>query len=80
MKLGGKQIDLLRQCAVPSSILMTTDRTSDSLVAKGLLRMSSVAKATCITPAGLRWLADELEAGRMQDGLELARRHREARN
>lgn len=66
--------------ASPSSVLVTPDKVSASMVARGLLREdpSRPGKSCCITPKGLRALADEMEAGRVADGLEDMRRDVEA--
>ncbi len=71
-RLGPNQLRLLSATASPYSLLLTPDRQSDRLVQLGLLRQSEVGKACCITPAGLRALADAIEAGRLKDGLQRA--------
>lgn len=43
---------------------------------RGLLR-SDKGAFYCITPAGLRVLADEMEAGRVEGALEWSKRERE---
>ena len=79
MRIGQQQLRLLIMTASPTRILLTTDKVSDSLVRRGLLRETDRSKACCITPAGLRALADEMEAGRVDDALERMRKDVEAR-
>jgi F0F1-type ATP synthase epsilon subunit len=74
--LGTKQRGLLRALASPSCALIVPDKVALSLVKRGLLKTEDGGFA-CITPAGLRVLADELESGRIEDAHEWARRERE---
>ena len=75
MRLGTKQLQLLAQLASPTVFLVTPDRRSASLVRRGLLR-EVVSGACCITPAGLRRLADAIEAGQLVDSLAIAEARR----
>lgn len=79
MKLGPKQLELLILASSVTSVLLSTDKVSASLVKRGLLRERDAGKACCIAPAGLRLLADEMEAGRVDDALEAIRKQVEAR-
>lgn len=73
MRLGRRQLELLTLCANPTGLLLLApDRLSASLVRRGMLRQLKSPGACCITPAGLRGLADALEAGQVRDGLQLA--------
>lgn len=49
--------------------MIVPDQSALGLVAKGLLRQDD-GGACCITAAGLRVLADEMEAGRVADALQ----------
>lgn len=70
MRIGKDQLGTLIMLASPTCILLTPDRSSAGLVKKGLLREREPGRACCITPAGLRALADEMESGRVDDALE----------
>ncbi len=77
MRIGIHQLRLLIMTGSPTCILLTPDRSSDGLVKRGLLRKREDG-ACSVTPAGLRALADEMEAGRVEDALELMRKDRAA--
>lgn len=82
-RIGKRELDMLAFCATPTGMLLSPSRISDGLVRKGLLRNDASlpgSKAACITPAGLRRLADALEAGDLKDAFELARERREQAN
>lgn len=66
--LTSNQISVLFGLA-GSRVLITPDRTSRRLAELGLLR-SNDRGVCCIAPAGLRALADAIEAGRQQDALD----------
>lgn len=68
MKLGKEQLRLLCGCASPYSALVLPDKVSRSLVKRGLFR-ENTGGSSCITPAGLRALADAMENGALPDGL-----------
>jgi len=71
--LGKHQLCLLATMASPFSLLVVGDRISRSLVRRGLLGQHFAKKDDAfigITPAGLRALADEMEAGRLEPFLE----------
>lgn len=61
MKLGKNQLEMLTVLGCPGRFLVVPDKLSDSMVKRGLLH--SVDGFVCITPAGLRALADAVEAG-----------------
>lgn len=67
MKIGPRQRRLLAQLARPGSALIVGDDVSRSLVRRGLLEEDTPGSDSIltITPAGLRVLADEAEAGRV---------------
>ena len=77
IRLTDHQMRELAACAVPTTVLLNPGRTANALVTKGLLRRSDITGVVCIAPAGLRALADAIEAGTLRDGLDLARDHRE---
>lgn len=68
-RLGHQQLRLLTVLGTPASMLVVGDALSDSLVKRGLLREDEPRRGIVVTPAGLRVLADELEAGRVKDVL-----------
>lgn len=67
--LGSRQIERLVTLACPAWLLVTPLRRDQALVRRGLLRADDGGRL-CITPAGLRALADAMEAGRVQDAIE----------
>lgn len=79
MRLGNKQRQLLAALGSPSMVLLIGDSVSASLARRGLVREDELRGSCCITPAGMRALADELESGRITDGLERTKRQREKR-
>lgn len=70
MALGKKQIERLLSLASPASLLIVGgDRISVSLVKRGLLKPQDGNDRNAwlqITPAGMRVLADLLEAGQLE--------------
>lgn len=67
-RLGAAQIEALTSIAKPTMILLTPKKRDERLVALGLAKHPAPGcKSLCITPAGLRFLADEIEAGRIED-------------
>jgi len=79
MRIGQRQLRILIMIASPTRVLITIDRVSAALVKRGLIRELVPGGACCITPAGLRLLADEMEAGRVDDALEAIRKDADAR-
>lgn len=69
MTIGRHQLRLLILTASPTCVLVTPDRSSAGLVKRGLLIEDNAAGCT-ITPAGLRALADEMEAGRVATAID----------
>lgn len=71
-RLGKKQMLLLCGLGSPGMALVVPDKLSNGLVARGLLRDTHPTKPGMqrITPAGLRQLADDLEAGRLDQFLK----------
>lgn len=72
-RIGKKQLRTLMSLGAPHMVLITPDKVSESLVRRGLLKHDShvpESKACRITPDGLRVLADEMEAGRVDDLIE----------
>lgn len=68
MRIGKDQLRMLIVLASPTCILLTPNRSSAGMVKRGLLWMDEHG-GCCIAPAGLRVLADEMEAGRVADAL-----------
>lgn len=79
-RTGKCELELLAQCANPAAILLTPDRTAEGLIRKGLLRRDGNGMGACITASGLRHLASAIDAGKLEDGFERARQHRERAN
>jgi hypothetical protein len=73
--LGKNQREKLTVLGCPTTAQIVPCKVALSLVKRGLLRMHKGGFA-CITPAGLRVLADELEAGRVEGAIEWAKRER----
>lgn len=67
--LGDKQIASLVFLTGLQRLLLTPGREDRAMIARGLLRMDE-GRACCITAAGLRALADAMDAGRVKDGLD----------
>lgn len=67
-RLGPAQIEALASVCGVRRVCLTPMREDRSLIKRGLLRADE-SGACCITPDGLRALADALEAGRLEDGL-----------
>ncbi len=67
-RLGTQQLRLLCTLGSPGLALVVPDRVSNSLVRLGLLRDTHRAGPGMqrVTAAGLRRLADEMEAGRLE--------------
>ena len=63
-RLGPKQLRHLTMVGA-NRALVVSDRTSRRLCDLGLMREMIPGGAVCITPAGLRALADAAEAGRV---------------
>lgn len=76
MRLGKNQRERLTALGCPSTAQVVGCKVTRRLAELGLLR-SKEDGFFCITPAGLRWLADELEAGRIEGALEWAERTRQ---
>jgi hypothetical protein len=77
-RLGKNQIDALTRMSGALWMLVTPGPVHRGLVAKGLLR-SSAYDTMCISPAGLRRVADLLEAGVIKDALTLAEERKRAK-
>ena len=74
MRIGKNQLQLLVTLGSPAVLMLAPSKEARGLVKRGLLREREGGKACCITPAGLRALADEMEAGRVDDALEAMRK------
>lgn len=77
-RLGLNQLDLLAKLGSPLTMLIVGDALSDSLLARGLVRQDRKRRGIVISPAGLRALADALEAGRLADVAARIHARREA--
>jgi hypothetical protein len=67
---------MLMALASPSCAMVVPDKVALSLVKRGLLRTHDGGFA-CITPSGLRTLANELEEGRIEDAIQWSAKERE---
>ena len=79
--LGKHQLELLAGLACPGRALIVPGKVSESLVRRGLLKCYDDGSFSCITPNGLRALADALEAGKVDDahvGIEKDKTRRKA--
>lgn len=63
--LGKHQLHLLGGLARPGTALVIADKLSRSLCKRQLAKEWGEDSYVCITPAGLRALADEADAGRL---------------
>lgn len=73
--LGPKQLAVLRDMSLRYVGLVPYE-TERSLIRRGLLRSDD--GPYCITAAGLRTLADAMDAGKVEDGLAWFARQKEA--
>lgn len=70
MRLGSNQLQVLVALGSPTMTLLVPGPECASMVKGGLLRRHrGTDGAVCITAAGLRKLADEMDAGRVTDAL-----------
>lgn len=72
-RISSNQLELLILCGAPDRVLLSPSKTADALVRRGLLERDG---GYTITPAGLRALAAEMEAGRVKSGLHRLRKQR----
>lgn len=66
-RIGARQMEILAGFGA-MRVMITSDAASRRLAGQGLLRVDA-AGGSCITPAGLRALADAMEAGALPDAL-----------
>ena len=79
-RIGKQQLQTLIVLASPTCVLLTPGRSERGLVERGLLREREPGGGSCcITPAGLRALADAMDQGLVDDALEAMRKDAEAR-
>ena len=78
-RIGSDQLRTLVLCSSVTSVLLTPYRGSRALVKRGLLREREPGGGCCITATGLRALATEMEAGRVDDAIEMMRKDVAAR-
>jgi hypothetical protein len=78
MRIGKDQLRTLVMLGTPTRSMLTPGKSELGLIKRGLLRDDR--GACCITPAGLRALADEMESGRVDDALERMRKDVAERN
>lgn len=64
MRLGKNQLKSLEMLS-PKQCPVTADATLRRLIELGLAEGGDNGSFVCLTPAGLRVLADEIESGRM---------------
>jgi hypothetical protein len=73
-RIGKNQLCMLITLASPTMLLLTPGKAEAAMVRRGLLREREPGGALAITPAGLRALADEMEAGRVDDAMARMRK------
>ena len=78
-RLGKHQLQMLIMLASPTCVLLTPGRSEAGLVKRGLLKEREPGRACTITPAGLRALAEAMEAGLIEDAIELMRKQADER-
>lgn len=70
MRIGDRQLETLVALGSPTMTLLAPGPETRSMVKNGLLRQRAPNEgAVCITAAGLRKMADEMDAGRVADAL-----------
>ncbi len=79
MRIGKNQLEMLVALGSPTVALLVPGKSEAGMVKRGLLRERAPGKSVCITPFGLRVLADEMESGRVDDALERMRKDVEMR-
>lgn len=74
-RIGKNQLSILITMASPTRLLMTGGKQAEVMAARGLLREHRQGEGVTyrIAPDGLRALADEMEAGRVDDAIERMR-------
>lgn len=76
MRLGKEQRKRLVALGSPGMAQVVGCKVTRSLVKRGLLRSYEDDSFACITPSGLRVLANEMEAGRVEGAMEWSERER----
>jgi hypothetical protein len=79
LRIGKRQLETLVALGSPGCAMIVPDKCARSLVWRGLLKTGESGGFACITAAGLRVLAAEMEAGRVGDALERIRKDVELR-
>lgn len=74
--LGKEQLRLLSVLASPGVMMPVPCKVAESLKRRGLLKDTEVGGGAVVTPAGLRLLADLLEAGKVRTFDDYAREQR----
>jgi hypothetical protein len=70
VRVGDNQLRVLVMLGSPTMSLVVPGKECRSLIANGLLQVSPTGGFACITPKGLRALADEMDKGRVASALE----------
>ena len=71
MRLGKRQLELLIVLAQPNMIMCSPGKAATAMIERGLLRRPSHMKsAAVISSAGLRALADAMDAGLVEPTIE----------
>jgi F0F1-type ATP synthase epsilon subunit len=79
MRVGPRQLETLVMLGSPTMSMVVPGTTERGLIQRGLLKVGETGGFACITPTGLRVLADAMEAGKVADALERMKRSVEAR-
>lgn len=69
-RVGINQLQVLIVLGSPTMLMPVPGKAEAALVRRGFLRADAHG-CVCITAAGLRLLADEMDAGRVKNALEL---------
>jgi hypothetical protein len=69
-RVGKNQLEILVALGLPTMTLLVPGPETRGMVKKGLLKESKPRGSVCITARGLRTLADEMDAGRVDDALQ----------
>lgn len=79
MRIGHNQLRVLVMLGSPTMSLFVPGKECASLIRNGLLQVSPTGGVACITAAGLRALADEMDKGRVASALERMKADAETR-
>ena len=82
MRIARGKLEWLILLGSPTMLGLTPDKDAFALVESGLLRLDRASKTSgsvCITAAGLRVLADAMDAGLVSSAIDHMKAHRARR-